>query len=184
MGDLNLRALDIGLSIAALVILSPLLCILWILGSAFAVEPLFKQVRVGRYGQEFIILKFSTMKAGVGDLPTHLTDCQDITRYGRVLRKFKLDELPQLINVLRGEMSLVGPRPSLPSQFCLLEARKALGVLDVRPGITGIAQLSGIDMSNPELLASTDLKMIKELDFFLYLKLVILTALGQRLDLR
>lgn len=165
-----------------LITLFPILGILWVLGIFFADKPLFKQVRVGRNDSRFTILKFQTMRPGVGDLPTHLVEERQINRYGRFLRRSKLDELPQLVNVLQGDMSLVGPRPGLPSQALLCDLRKELGILDVRPGITGVAQLKGIDMSDPYLLARTDREMIDALDFKLYLKLIFLTVLGRGLE--
>ena len=96
-----------------------------------------------------------------------------------MLRRTKLDELPQLFNVLRGDMSLVGPRPGLPSDENLLVHRRALNVFDVQPGITGLAQKSNIDMSTPALLAETDARLISKLDLRLYLKIIILTLLNK-----
>jgi lipopolysaccharide/colanic/teichoic acid biosynthesis glycosyltransferase len=101
-----------------------------------------------------------------------LADASAVTTFGRLLRRTKLDELPQLWNVLKGEMSLVGPRPCLPGQKDLIAARDDLGVLRVRPGITGLAQVRGIDMSTPELLAMTDADMISSLgpkNYFIFL---------------
>jgi lipopolysaccharide/colanic/teichoic acid biosynthesis glycosyltransferase len=95
------------------------------------------------------------------------------------LRKSKLDELPQLFNVLEGEMSLVGPRPNLFSQVELVEFRTAQNVYTVRPGITGEAQIKNIDMSNPELLAKTDANMISQMNLLLYFKLIVLTVIGR-----
>jgi lipopolysaccharide/colanic/teichoic acid biosynthesis glycosyltransferase len=102
-----------------------------------------------------------------------------VTPLGRFLRRTKLDELPQLWNVVRGEMSLVGPRPGLPGHFELTEARSRMGVFDARPGITGLAQLRGIDMSDPVLLAAIDAKMLADLGIGSYLRFVMLTALGR-----
>ena len=110
---------------------------------------------------------------------SHLVNSPSITSLGRFLRKTKLDELPQLWNVLKGEMSLVGPRPGLPNQPELTAARKKLGVFEVRPGITGLAQVSGIDMSAPELLAKTDARMIAEMSVRNYFKYIFLTVLGK-----
>lgn len=117
---------------------------------------LFRQRRIGRYGTEFVCLKLRTMYVGTGDRPSHDVGFDAVTRVGRVLRRLKLDELPQLWNILRGDMSLVGPRPCLPSQRELIEARRTLGVLSQRPGITGVSQINGIDMSDPLKLAIAD----------------------------
>ena len=123
-------------------------------------SPLFLQKRVGRFRAPFVLIKFRTMRPATASVATHLADANSITSFGRVVRRTKLDELPQLWNVLTGEMSLVGPRPCLFSQEELIAERSKLGVFDVRPGITGLAQVNEIDMSRPKLLAETDAKMI------------------------
>lgn len=117
---------------------------------------LFSQVRVGRHEQLFRCHKFRSMRVDTPERPTHDMVRSDITRVGRFIRATKLDELPQLWNVVRGEMSLVGPRPCLPQQTALIEARRRRGVYELRPGITGLAQVEGIDMSVPEKLARVD----------------------------
>src|SRR6185503_10926322 len=111
---------------------------------------IFAQRRIGRRGAPFTCYKLRTMNENTIQRPTHEVGASAVTSVGRFLRRWKLDELPQLYNVLRGEMSLVGPRPCLPSQSELIEARLQKGALDVRPGITGLAQVQGIDMSEPE----------------------------------
>jgi lipopolysaccharide/colanic/teichoic acid biosynthesis glycosyltransferase len=108
-----------------------------------------------------------------------LADASAITPLGRFLRRTKLDELPQLWNVLCGDMSLVGPRPCLFNQDTLIAAREARGVYEVRPGVTGLAQVNGIDMSTPELLAETDRKMLDGLTACAYLKYLWMTVLGK-----
>ena len=108
------------------------------------------------------------MKIGTLSRGTHLIDSSNITYLGMLLRKFKLDELLQLLNVLMNHMSLVGPRPCLPNQRRLIIERKKRGVFNVKPGITGLAQVSGINMSTPTLLAKTDLKMIKKMNLYYY----------------
>ncbi|MCD8513139.1 MAG: sugar transferase, partial [Nitrincola sp.] len=102
-----------------------------------------------------------------------------ITKLGSFLRKTKLDELPQLWNVLKGEMSLVGPRPNLFNQEELIAERDAMGVYAVRPGITGLAQVNDIDMSTPKLLAETDQKMLKSLTVTAYFKYIFMTVAGK-----
>lgn len=173
------RPLDITLSAAGLVVTSPLLIATTIVGYFDTGSPLFIQERVGKNKKPFKLVKFRTMNLDTASVASHLADNSSITKLGSTLRKTKLDELPQLINVLKGEMSLVGPRPNLYNQHELIEARDSQGVYDVLPGITGLAQLSGIDMSTPELLASTDKKMIENLTPRKYFSYIIRTALGK-----
>jgi lipopolysaccharide/colanic/teichoic acid biosynthesis glycosyltransferase len=119
------------------------------------------------------------MKVDTASVASHLASSASITRFGAFLRKTKLDELPQLWNVLKGEMSLVGPRPGLFNQQELTDAREALGVFEVRPGITGLSQVSEIDMSTPALLAETDAKMIASLSLKNYFKYILQTVIGK-----
>jgi lipopolysaccharide/colanic/teichoic acid biosynthesis glycosyltransferase len=119
------------------------------------------------------------MKVDTASVATHLASASAITPFGAFLRKTKLDELPQLWNVLKGEMSLVGPRPGLFNQQELLDARSGLGVYAVRPGITGLAQVNEIDMSTPQLLAETDAKMIATLTLSDYFKYIFMTLVGK-----
>ena len=119
------------------------------------------------------------MRPGTKDVATHLVSPAAVTTFGRFLRRAKLDELPQLWNVLVGEMSLVGPRPGLPNQPVLITKRDQLGVFTVRPGVTGLAQINGIDMSNPKLLAQIDAQMIAEMSVRGYFKYIFLTLSGR-----
>ncbi|KRB14942.1 lipid carrier--UDP-N-acetylgalactosaminyltransferase [Mesorhizobium sp. Root695] len=134
---------------------------------------IFSQTRVGRDGLLFRCHKLRTMYVGTPSLPSHEAPENSVTSVGKVLRKFKLDELPQFWNVLKGEMSLVGPRPCLPTQTELIEYRRRLGVLAALPGITGLAQIKGIDMSNPELLAQTDAAYLRTASFRLDLRILL-----------
>jgi O-antigen biosynthesis protein WbqP len=174
-----LRALDLSLSVLGLIVASPLLIVLLILGWFDTGSPLFRQVRVGRHQKLFTLLKFRTMKCDTASVATHLADAEAVTPYGRFLRRTKLDELPQLWNVLKGDMSLVGPRPCLTNQHELIAAREALGVFSVRPGITGLAQVSGIDMSEPGRLAETDATMLASLDAGHYFRYLLMTLMGR-----
>jgi len=167
------------LALFGLLLTSPLLLIVYIIGLFESGSPLFFQTRVGRNQKPFILVKFRTMKIGTEHVASHLASVSSITRLGHFLRKTKLDELPQLWNVLIGEMSLVGPRPNLFNQDELIKERQALNVYSVRPGITGMAQINHIDMSNPKLLARTDAEMLKKLNLSLYFKLIFQTALGR-----
>jgi lipopolysaccharide/colanic/teichoic acid biosynthesis glycosyltransferase len=119
------------------------------------------------------------MKPDTPSVASHLASTTSITRFGRFLRRTKLDELPQLWNVLKGDMSLVGPRPNLFNQEELIAERDALGVYAVRPGITGLAQVNGIDMSTPRLLARTDARMIADLTVMDYFRYIIMTVSGK-----
>jgi lipopolysaccharide/colanic/teichoic acid biosynthesis glycosyltransferase len=119
------------------------------------------------------------MNTDTASVASHLASKSSITETGKLLRKTKLDELPQLYNVLKGEMSLVGPRPGLLTQKELTQARIAENIYTVRPGITGLAQLNSIDMSTPKLLAKTDKKMIEQLTVTTYLRYILLTLTGR-----
>ena len=174
-----LRLFDLILAVLGLVVGMPILCVLMILGFLDTGSPLFFQTRVGRQQKLFILVKFRTMKPGTVSVATHLADVSVITRVGRFLRKLKLDELPQLWNVLKGEMSFVGPRPCLPDQIEVIEERKRRGVFDSRPGMTGLAQVDAIDMSTPELLAETDAQMLKTLSLATYWKYILMTLSGK-----
>ena len=142
-----IRLLDLFLAFFALVFLSPLIIFLYLLIFLENYPPLFHQVRVGRNLKEFTVIKFRTMKIDTESCATHLVDSTKITKLGRILRNTKLDEIPQLFNVLKGEMSLGGPRPCLPNQIVLIETRKKYNLYKYAPGITGLSQIKGIDMS-------------------------------------
>lgn len=173
------RVLDVVIALPGLLILSPLMLALWLIGLFDTGSPLFFQERVGRYRRPFILVKFRTMRPGTPSVGTHLADPGAVTPWGTFLRRTKLDEIPQLWNVLRGDMSLVGPRPCLPNQTELIAARARLGVFSARPGITGLAQIQGIDMSMPERLAATDAQMIASLDLAAYFRYLALTLGGR-----
>uniref|UniRef100_UPI00051B7994 sugar transferase n=1 Tax=Aeromonas aquatica TaxID=558964 RepID=UPI00051B7994 len=131
-----------------------------------------------RHKKPFKLIKFRTMSVDTQSVASHLASTSSITKLGAFLRKTKIDELPQLINVLKGEMSLVGPRPNLFNQEALIKERDALGVYEVLPGITGLAQVQNIDMSTPALLAKTDRQMIDSLTLTSYFRYIIMTATG------
>ena len=118
------------------------------------------------------------MKVDTGDVSIHLVQVSSITPWDSFLRKSKLDELPQLINVLVGDMSLVGPRPNLFNQHELIQERAKRGVYSIRPGITGLAQVQKIDMSTPVLLAEIYAEMLAQLNLGFYFKFIVLTVLG------
>lgn len=173
------RPLDILFSATGLVVASPILIGALAIGYLDTGSPLFVQERVGKDQKPFKLIKLRTMKVSTESVASHLVDNTSITKLGKVLRKTKLDELPQLINVLKGEMSLVGPRPNLFNQKDLIEAREEMEVYNVLPGITGLAQLSGIDMSTPERLAKKDKEMIDTINLKNYFSYILSTALGK-----
>lgn len=174
-----IRLLDFCFSLVGLLIASPILVLLALIGFFDTGSPIFRQERVGKNKKRFVLVKFRTMKKNTASVASHLASASSITKFGRFLRKTKLDELPQLWNVLKGEMSLVGPRPGLFNQEELTQAREAKSVFNVRPGITGLAQVNEIDMSTPELLAETDAKMIKDLSLKNYFQYIFMTVTGK-----
>ena len=166
--------------IAVIVFAGWILAIVWILVRLGSPGPgIFAQERVGKHGKTFVCYKFRTMKTGTRQAGTHELSADAITGVGAFLRKTKIDELPQVLNILRGELSLVGPRPGLPVQTRLTEARAAQGVFNVLPGITGLAQIQGIDMSDPERLAEVDARYIAQRGLLLDIKIIIATFLGR-----
>ena len=178
--ELNvIRFFDICFSLIGLTVGAPLLLALYIAGLFDTGSPLFRQERVGKNRKPFVLVKFRTMAVDTVSVATHLANSSSITKFGNFLRRTKLDELPQLWNVLKGEMSLVGPRPSLASQSELIQQRTERNVLTVRPGITGLAQVNGIDMSDPQLLAETDAAMLATLTVKNYFRYIFLTVIGK-----
>lgn len=179
MTTLAIRFFDLVFAFCGILIGFPVLVILAIVGIFDTGSPIFKQVRVGKNQKPFTLIKFRTMKVDTASVATHLASSSAVTPFGRFLRRTKLDELPQLWNVLKGEMSIVGPRPGLYNQKELIEARDSRGVFKVCPGITGEGQVKGIDMSTPELLAEVDCKMISELSLHSYFKFIFMTITGK-----
>ena len=174
-----IRLLDFIFAFLGLLFGFPVLIILTIIGYFDTGSPIFIQERVGRNEKPFNLIKFRTMTVGTASVASHLASSASITKFGNFLRKTKLDELPQLWNVFKGEMSLVGPRPNLFNQEELISERDSRGVYNVRPGITGLAQVNEIDMSTPELLAKTDEQMISSLTLVGYFKYIIQTVTGK-----
>ncbi len=173
-----IRTMDFLIAFLGLIVLMPILIIVAIIGLFDTGSPIFIQQRVGRNQKPFNLIKFRTMTVDTESVASHLASNASITKFGSLLRKTKIDELPQLINVLKGEMSLVGPRPNLFNQEELITERRALGIYDVLPGITGLAQVQNIDMSTPQLLAKTDKKMVETLTLKSYFTYIVQTATG------
>ena len=174
-----IRLLDFVFALLWLVCGFPVLLLLTLIGLFDTGSPVFRQERVGRYKKPFTLVKFRTMRKDTASVASHLASSTSITRFGHFLRKTKLDELPQLWNVLKGEMSLVGPRPGLFNQEELTAAREEQSVYAVRPGITGLAQVNEIDMSTPVLLAKTDAEMIQTMSLSNYFKYIFMTVVGK-----
>lgn len=173
------RIFDLIFSFLGLIFGAPVLLLIYVIGLFDTGSPIFYQERVGRNQKPFVLIKFRTMPPDTPSLASHLVDASVITPLGAFLRRTKLDELIQLWNVLKGEMSLVGPRPCLLNQTELINERENRGVFDARPGITGLAQVSNIDMSTPKLLAETDAKMLKSLTLSAYFQYIIMTVRGK-----
>jgi lipopolysaccharide/colanic/teichoic acid biosynthesis glycosyltransferase len=173
------RIFDIIFSFIGLVLFSPVFIVLFIIGYFDTGSPIFRQKRVGKGKQPFRLMKFRSMHNNAPSVATHLASISFITPFGSLLRKSKLDELPQLWNVMVGDMSFVGPRPNLFNQEELIQERNSRGVYSVRPGITGLAQINKIDMSTPQLLAETDAKMIQGFNTLVYFKYIFLTVFGK-----
>ena len=174
-----IRLLDFIFALLGMVFGFPVLLVLVVIGLFDTGSPIFRQQRVGRNQKPFTLVKFRTMKKDTASVASHLASANAITPFGHFLRRTKLDELPQLWNVLKGEMSLVGPRPCLFNQEELIDERESRGVLSARPGITGLAQVNDIDMSTPRLLAETDQKMLKNLTVGAYFKYIFMTVAGK-----
>jgi lipopolysaccharide/colanic/teichoic acid biosynthesis glycosyltransferase len=174
-----MRFFDFIFSLVGLVILSPILVIILLFGWWDTGSPLFFQTRVGKNQKPFTLVKFRTMKINTPSVASHLTHQSAITKFGAFLRRTKLDELPQLWNVLVGSMSLVGPRPCLPNQIELIQKRSKYNIFSVRPGITGRAQIRNIDMSTPQLLAETEAKMLSQHNLKNYFRYLFLTVWGK-----
>lgn len=174
-----IRVFDFLFSLIGLLLIFPILIVLIIIGYFDTGSPIFKQERVGKNKRPFKLYKFRSMHINTKSVATHLASSSSITPFGKFLRSSKLDELPQLFNVLKGDMSLVGPRPNLFNQEELIEEREKRGVYKVRPGITGLAQIQKIDMSTPLLLAKADAEMTTSFTTFNYFKYVFLTILGK-----
>ena len=171
---LDIVGAAIGLALLWPVILAAVLAI----RATSAGPGIFSQERVGRGGIPFRCHKLRTMLAGTESVPTHEVSAARITPLGRFLRRSKLDELPQLWNVLKGEMSLVGPRPCLPTQVALVEERRRRGVAALRPGITGIAQVRGVDMADPARLARIDAEYLAAASLAFDFRVLLRTFLG------
>ena len=174
-----IRLIDFLLSFFGILLLSPIMLILYVLGFFDTGSPLFFQIRVGKHKRLFHLVKFRSMRKETQSVSTHLVDSAMLTKFGKFIRKTKLDELPQLFNVFLGHMSLVGPRPNLLSQREVIYERRQRGVYHLKPGITGLAQIQGIDMSTPILLSETDAQMMSNFSLKKYFYYIFGTISGK-----
>lgn len=174
------RAIDLAFALAIVVFFWWALLIIWALIKMGSKGPgIFAQKRVGKDGRPFTFYKFRTMKVGTAQAATHEVEASSVTPIGRFLRRTKLDELPQVWNILRNELSLVGPRPSLTTQESLIEERGRRGVLQLKPGLTGLAQINGVAMYDPALLAQWDARYKALRSILLDLRIILATATGK-----
>jgi len=174
-----IRFFDFFFAFCSLLILSPVLIILILIGYCDTGSPFFVQVRVGKDKKPFKLVKFRSMIVSTKSVATHLVSPISVTKYGKYLRASKLDELPQLWNVMLGDMSLVGPRPNLFNQEELIFERDKMLVYTFKPGMTGLAQITHIGMSTPSLLAKTDAEMMRNLTIKAYFSYIFSTLGGK-----
>lgn len=170
------RVLDVGVSATALLVLSPIMLATALLIRIEDKGPaLFRQTRVGRDGVPFTLTKFRSMPVDTRHVPSAEAAKLKVTRIGRFLRRSNIDELPQLLNILRGDMSVVGPRPALPSQTTLLELRNSVAAMSVRPGLTGLAQVSSYDGMPESAKAEFDGRYASNVTLWNDLKIIVRT---------
>lgn len=173
------RISEIVITLILIIITAPIQVVIFVVLLFDVKSPIFIQERLGLNKKLFKLYKFRTMVIGTESVGTHLVDPKAVTKIGGLLRKSKLDELPQFYNVLLGNMSLVGPRPCIPQEVEIIIERDKRKVFDVVPGITGLTQISGIDMSNPPAHADMDVKMIETMSLYNYIKYLFLTGIGK-----
>lgn len=174
-----IRFFDFIFSLFGILFLWPVGLVLYIIGLFDTGKPIFVQERVGKNKRPFNLYKFRTMDVSTKSVASHLASASSVTKFGAFLRKSKLDELPQLVNVLIGDMSLVGARPNLFNQTELIEERDKRGVYNHIPGITGLAQINEVDMSTPKKLAEMDAEMLQNLTVSDYFKYIFATVGGK-----
>ena len=174
-----IRSFDIFFALFGLLILSPLFVMIYMLGLFDTGKPLLIQKRIGKNGKPFKLFKFRTMNRSTEDLPSFLVGKSNITPLGERIRRYKIDELPQLFNVLRGDMSLVGPRPVIDKEINIITNRKQYGILDVLPGITGLAQIKKVGTEKPDLQLKLEIEMLKSLNLKRYFYFILKTIIGK-----
>lgn len=175
------RIFDFILSLIAFIVFSPIILIISIIIKLTSPGPIFfKQRRIGKNNKEFEILKFRTMRIDTPNVATHLLENPDIyiTSIGKFLRKTSLDELPQLINIIKGEMSIVGPRPALYNQYDLKDMRTKVGVHKLVPGLTGWAQINGRDEIPLADKVNLDKEYLHKNNILLDIKIIFMTVIS------
>ena len=176
------RCIDCFLALIGLIILSPLYLLITIIIKIDSKGPvLFKQKRIKQNKKYFNILKFRTMRTDTPqNVPTHQLNNPDayITKVGKILRKYSLDEIPQLVNILKGDMSIIGPRPALWNQYDLIEKRDKYGANNIRPGLTGLAQISGRDELPIDVKAMLDGQYVTKMSFIFDVKMFLKTIIS------
>lgn len=172
------RLLDIFLSGIASLVLSPVMILVAVAILLEDGQPvLFRQRRVGHKGEPFTVLKFRSMPVNTGDIPSAQANTARITRIGAIIRRTNIDELPQLFNIFRGDMSIVGPRPALASQKELCELRERQGVLQCKPGLTGLAQINSYDGMPDTEKAAWDAQYCNHVTFLNDVRIILRTFL-------
>ena len=174
------RFLDITLVIIIIVTIGWILLSIFLIYKSFNDDPFFfTQERLGENKKSFKLIKIRTMKINTQEKPTHKLLSKDVTKIGMLLRKLKVDEIPQIINVLRGDMSFVGPRPCLHIQKELISEREKFNIFSIKPGISGLAQINKVDMSNPEVLVKYEYSYLKKRSFSFDLLIIFYTIIGK-----
>ena len=174
------RTVDLAFALVVILFFWWALLLIWLAVKLQSPGPgIFAQRRIGQNGTEFTCYKFRTMRLGTVQAATNEVSASAVTKLGHFLRRTKLDELPQVVNILSNEISLIGPRPCLPVQRALIEERRKRGVLRLKPGISGLSQVNGIDMSEPVRLAKHDARYLAMQSLLLDLKIALETILGR-----
>ncbi len=171
----TIRCFDVSLTVGLIVLLFPLMLVIGVLCHMHFKSVWYVQPRIGLFAKPFNIYKFRSLPPTTPLVPTHLIPQDKLSWFSLFIRNSRIDELPQLINVLRGEMSLVGPRPCLENQSLIIKSRESNGIFHLKPGLTGLSQLMSVDMSDPVLLAEHDSALLNNFGLSKYFCILIAT---------